>query len=129
LPYFYCWVNIEEYAQKPDSLDSMRMLYVFWRWFVLSSRCFIPILKITVRKSDPTFETANKIDEDIDCYREFSCNFLPISFPVMKTLNSLRFLENKEKKRFRISNRYNTFGIGLLFALIQRKKILKDGAP
>jgi FHS family L-fucose permease-like MFS transporter len=28
-------VNIEEYAQKPDSLDSMRILYVFCRWFVL----------------------------------------------------------------------------------------------
>jgi hypothetical protein len=47
----------------------------------------IPILKkITVRKKRSYFETATM--KTLIGYCDFSCNFLPISFPGMKTLNS-----------------------------------------
>jgi FHS family L-fucose permease-like MFS transporter len=43
--------------------------------FLLAAALFQFSKKITVKKSDPTFETANK-DEDIDWYYcDFSCNF------------------------------------------------------
>ncbi|CAM3099341.1 MFS transporter [Flavobacterium frigoris] len=54
-------VSIEEFAQKANSLDSMRILYVFvGGLFLLAAALFYFSKKLPSGKSDSSFETANK---------------------------------------------------------------------
>jgi FHS family L-fucose permease-like MFS transporter len=54
-------VSIEEFAQKSDSLDSMRILYVFvGGLFLLAAALFYFSKKLPSGKSDSTFEPASK---------------------------------------------------------------------
>lgn len=54
-------VKIEEFAQKPDSLDSMITLYIaVGALFLLAAGLFFFSKKLPSGKSDDTFETANK---------------------------------------------------------------------
>jgi MFS transporter, FHS family, L-fucose permease len=54
-------VNIEEFAQRADSLDSMRILYLFvGGLFLLAAALFYFSKKLPAGTSDSTFEPANK---------------------------------------------------------------------
>ncbi|CAM3956432.1 MFS transporter [Flavobacterium sinopsychrotolerans] len=114
-------VNIEEYAQKPDSLDSMRILYVFvGGLFLLAAALFHFSKKLPAGKSDSTFETANKamktlIAITVILVAIFAYIFSRYEEPEFIT----RFIENKEKDYLGLALTVSTLlvvVIGLLFA-------------
>lgn len=114
-------VNIEEYAQKPDSLDSMRILYVFvGGLFLLAAALFHFSKKLPAGKSDSTFETANKamktlIAITVILVAIFAYIFSRYEEPEFIT----RFIENKEKDYLGLALTVSTLlvvVIGLFFA-------------
>ncbi|MCF6140749.1 MFS transporter [Flavobacterium sp. K77] len=114
-------VNIEEYAQRPDSLDSMRILYVFvGGLFLLAAALFQFSKKLPSGKSDSTFETANKamktlIGITVILVAVFAYIFSRYEDPEFIT----RFIENKEKDFLGLGLTVSTLLIvvvGLLFA-------------
>ena len=114
-------VNIEEYAQRPDSLDSMRILYVFvGGLFLLAAALFQFSKKLPSGKSDASFETANKamktlIGITVILVAVFAYIFSRYEDPEFIT----RFIENKEKDFLGLGLTVSTLLIvvvGLLFA-------------
>lgn len=114
-------VNIEEYAQRPDSLDSMRILYVFvGGLFLLAAALFQFSKKLPSGKSDASFETANKamktlIGITVSLVAVFAYIFSRYEDPEFIT----RFIENKEKDFLGLGLTVSTLLIvvvGLLFA-------------
>lgn len=114
-------VNIEEFAQKPDSLDSMRILYVFvGGLFLLAAALFHFSKKLPAGKSDSTFETANKaiktlIAITVILVAIFAYIFSRYEEPEFIT----RFIENKEKDYLGLGLTVSTLlvvVIGLFFA-------------
>ena len=114
-------VNIEEYAKKPDSLDSMRILYVFvGGLFLLAAALFHFSKKLPSGKSDSTFETANKamktlIAITVILVAIFAYIFSRYEEPEFIT----RFIENKEKDYLGLALTVSTLlvvVIGLFFA-------------
>ncbi|MFM2369244.1 MAG: hypothetical protein RL619_1544 [Bacteroidota bacterium] len=114
-------VNIEEFAQKADSLDSMRILYVFvGGLFLLAATLFHFSKKLPSGKSDSSFETANKamqtlIAITVILVAVFAYIFSRYEDPEFIT----RFIENKEKDYLGLGLTVSTLlvvVIGLLFA-------------
>lgn len=120
-------VNIEEFAQKENSLDSMRILYVFvGGLFLLAAALFHFSKKLPAGKSDSTFETANKamktlIAITVILVAIFAYIFSRYEDPEFIT----RFIENKEKDYLGLALTVSTLlvvVIGLFFANITAQK-------
>ncbi|MFV8362276.1 MFS transporter [Flavobacterium sp. ZT3P35] len=114
-------VNIEEYAQKPDSLDSMRILYVFvGGLFLLAAALFQFSKKLPSGKSDPTFETANKAMKTLIGITVILVAIFAYIFSRYEDTEFItRFIENKEKDYLGLALTATTLlviVIGLLFA-------------
>lgn len=114
-------VNIEEYAQKPDSLDSMRILYVFvGGLFLLAAALFQFSKKLPSGKSDPTFETANKAMKTLIAITVILVAIFAYIFSRYEDAEFItRFIENKEKDYLGLALTVSTLlvvVIGLLFA-------------
>lgn len=114
-------VSIEEFAQKENSLDSMRILYVFvGALFLLAATLFHFSKKLPSGKSDSTFETANKamktlIVITVVLVAIFAYIFSRYEDPEFIT----RFIENKEKDYLGLALTVSTLlvvVIGLFFA-------------
>ncbi|EIA08818.1 hypothetical protein [Flavobacterium frigoris] len=114
-------VNIEEFAQKENSLDSMRILYVFvGGLFLLAAALFFFSKKLPAGKSDSTFEPASKamktlIAITVILIAVFAYIFSRYEDPEFIT----RFLENNEKDYLGLGLTVSTLLIvvvGLLFA-------------
>lgn len=114
-------VNIEEYAQKPDSLDSMRILYVFvGGLFLLAAALFQFSKKLPSGKSDPTFETAKKAMKTLIAITVILVAIFAYIFSRYEDTEFItRFIENKEKDFLGLALTFTTLlviVIGLLFA-------------
>jgi FHS family L-fucose permease-like MFS transporter len=114
-------VNIEEYAQKPDSLDSMRILYVFvGGLFLLAAALFQFSKKLPAGKSDSTFETANKAMKTLIAITVILVAIFAYIFSRYEESEFItRFIENKEKDYLGLALTVCTLlvvVIGLLFA-------------
>lgn len=114
-------VNIEEYAQKPDSLESMRILYVFvGGLFLLAAALFHFSKKLPAGKTDATFEMANKAIKTLIAITVilviiFAYIFSRYEDPTFIT----HFIENKEKDYLGLALTISTLlvvVIGLFFA-------------
>lgn len=120
-------VDIQEFAQKPDSLDSMRILYVFvGGLFLLAAALFYFSKKLPDGKSDSTFEPASKAMKTLIAITlilvvVFAYIFSRYEDPEFIT----RFLENKEKDYLGLGLTVSTLVIvvlGLLFANTRAQK-------
>jgi FHS family L-fucose permease-like MFS transporter len=114
-------VNIEEYAQKPDSLDSMRILYVFvGGLFLLAAALFHFSKKLPSGKSDSTFETANKAMKTLIAITVILVAIFAYIFSRYEDAEFItRFIENKEKDYLGLGLTVSTLlvvVIGLFFA-------------
>lgn len=114
-------VNIEEYAQKPDSLDSMRILYVFvGGLFLLAAALFHFSKKLPSGKSDSTFETANKAMKTLIAITVILVAIFAYIFSRYEDAEFItRFIENKEKDYLGLALTVSTLlvvVIGLFFA-------------
>ncbi|RKS92615.1 FHS family L-fucose permease-like MFS transporter [Flavobacterium limicola] len=114
-------VNIEEFAQKPDSLDSMRILYVFvGGLFLLAAALFHFSKKLPAGKSDSTFETANKAMQTLIAITVILVAIFAYIFSRYEDAEFItRFIENKEKDYLGLALTVSTLlvvVIGLLFA-------------
>jgi FHS family L-fucose permease-like MFS transporter len=120
-------VNIEEFAQKENSLDSMRILYVFvGGLFLLAAALFFFSKKLPDGKSDSSFEPASKamqtlIAITIILIAIFAYIFSRYEDPEFIT----RFIENNEKDYLGLGLTVSTLLIvvlGLLFANTRAQK-------
>jgi FHS family L-fucose permease-like MFS transporter len=120
-------VNIEEFAQKENSLDSMRILYVFvGGLFLLAAALFYFSKKLPDGKSDSSFEPASKamktlIAITVILIAVFAYIFSRYEDPEFIT----RFLENNEKDYLGLGLTVSTLLIvvlGLLFANTRAQK-------
>jgi FHS family L-fucose permease-like MFS transporter len=120
-------VNIEEFAQKENSLDSMRILYVFvGGLFLLAAALFFFSKKLPDGKSDSSFESASKamktlIAITVILIAVFAYIFSRYEDPEFIT----RFLENNEKDYLGLGLTVSTLLIvvlGLLFANTRAQK-------
>ncbi|MFT5713944.1 MAG: FHS family L-fucose permease-like MFS transporter [Flavobacterium sp.] len=120
-------VNIEEFAQKENSLDSMRILYVFvGGLFLLAAALFFFSKKLPDGKSDSSFEPASKamqtlIAITIILIAIFAFIFSRYEDPEFIT----RFIENNEKDYLGLGLTVSTLLIvvlGLLFANTRAQK-------
>jgi FHS family L-fucose permease-like MFS transporter len=120
-------VNIEEFAQKEDSLDSMRILYVFvGGLFLLAAALFYFSKKLPSGKSDSSFQPANKemktlIVITLILVAIFAYIFSRYEDPEYIT----HFIENKEKDYLGLALTIATLLVvvfGLLFANTTAKK-------
>ncbi|WP_367770118.1 MFS transporter [Flavobacterium sp. WC2421] len=120
-------VDIEEFAQKANSLDSMRILYVFvGGLFLLAAALFFFSKKLPDGKSDSTFEPASKamktlIGITLILIVVFAYIFSRYEDPEFIT----RFIENKEKDYLGLGLTVSTLVIvvfGLLFANVTAQK-------
>ena len=114
-------VNIEEFAQKPDSLDSMRILYVFvGGLFLLAAALFHFSKKLPAGKSDSTFETANKAMKTLIAITVILVAIFAYIFSRYEDAEFItRFIENKEKDYLGLALTVSTLlvvVIGLFFA-------------
>jgi len=114
-------VNIEEFAQKPDSLDSMRILYVFvGGLFLLAAALFHFSKKLPAGKSDSTFETANKAIKTLIAITVILVAIFGYIFSRYEDAEFIiRFIENKEKDYLGLGLTVSTLlvvVIGLFFA-------------
>lgn len=114
-------VSIEEFAQKANSLDSMRILYVFvGGLFLLAAALFHFSKKLPSGKSDSTFETASNamktlIAITVILVAIFAYIFSRYEDPEFIT----RFIDNKEKDYLGLGLSVATLlvvVIGLLFS-------------
>jgi FHS family L-fucose permease-like MFS transporter len=120
-------VNIEEFAQKENSLDSMRILYVFvGGLFLLAAALFFFSKKLPDGKSDSSFESASKamktlIAITVILIAVFAYIFSRYEDPEFIT----RFIENNEKDYLGLALTVSTLLIvvlGLLFANTRAQK-------
>tara|TARA_R110000868_G_scaffold193786_1_gene438972 strand:+ start:5195 stop:6856 length:1662 start_codon:yes stop_codon:yes gene_type:complete len=120
-------VDIEEFAQKANSLDSMRILYVFvGGLFLLAAALFFFSKKLPDGKSDSSFEPASKamktlIGITLILIVVFAYIFSRYEDPEFIT----RFIENKEKDYLGLGLTVSTLVIvvfGLLFANVTAQK-------
>lgn len=120
-------VNIEEFAQKENSLDSMRILYVFvGGLFLLAAALFFFSKKLPSGKSDSSFEPASKamktlIAITVILMAVFAYIFSRYEDPEFIT----RFIENNEKDYLGLGLTVSTLLIvvlGLLFANTRAQK-------
>ena len=114
-------VNIEEFAQKPDSLDSMRILYVFvGGLFLLAAALFHFSKKLPSGKSDSSFETANKAMQTLIAITVILVAIFAYIFSRYEDAEFItRFIENKEKDYLVLALTVSTLlvvVIGLFFA-------------
>ncbi|MFV8369844.1 MFS transporter [Flavobacterium sp. LB2R40] len=114
-------VNIEEFAQKPDSLDSMRILYVFvGGLFLLAAALFHFSKKLPAGKSDSTFETANKAMKTLIAITVILVAIFAYIFSRYEDPQFIsRFIDNKEKDFLGLALTVSTLlvvVIGLFFA-------------
>ena len=114
-------VSIEEFAQKENSLDSMRILYVFvGGLFLLAAALFQFSKKLPSGKSDSTFETASKAMKTLIAITVILAAIFAYIFSRYEDPEFItRFLENKEKDYLGLSLTVSTLLvviIGLLFA-------------
>ncbi|MFV8334795.1 MFS transporter [Flavobacterium sp. RSP29] len=114
-------VNIEEFAQKPDSLDSMRILYVFvGGLFLLAAALFHFSKKLPAGKSDSSFETANKAMKTLIAITVILVAIFAYIFSRYEEPEFIaRFIENKEKDYLGLGLTVSTLlvvVIGLFFA-------------
>ncbi|KIA85869.1 glucose transporter [Flavobacterium sp. AED] len=120
-------VSIEEFAQKANSLDSMRILYVFvGGLFLLAAALFHFSKKLPSGKSDSTFETARNamktlIAITVILVAIFAYIFSRYEDPEFIT----RFIDNKEKDYLGLGLSVATLlvvVIGLLFSNVTAQK-------
>jgi FHS family L-fucose permease-like MFS transporter len=120
-------VDIQEFAQRANSLDSMRILYVcVGGLFLLAAALFYFSKKLPDGKSDSTFEPASKamktlISITLILIVVFGYIFSRYEDPEFIT----RFLENKEKDYLGLGLTVSTLVIvvvGLLFANTRAQK-------
>ncbi|HEY4618789.1 MAG TPA: MFS transporter [Flavobacterium sp.] len=114
-------VNIEEFAQKEDSLDSMRILYVFvGGLFLLAAALFFFSKKLPSGKSDSTFEPASKAMKTLIAITVILMVVFGYIFSRYEDPEFIsRFIENKEKDYLGLGLTVSTLLIvvvGLLFA-------------
>ena len=114
-------VSIEEFAQKENSLDSMRILYVFvGGLFLLAAALFHFSKKLPSGKSDSSFETANKAMKTLIAITVILVAIFGFIFSRYEDPEFItRFIENKEKDYLGLSLTISTLVvvvIGLLFA-------------
>lgn len=114
-------VNIEEFAQKENSLDSMRILYVFvGGLFLLAAALFHFSKKLPAGKSDSTFETANKAMKTLIAITVILVAIFAYIFSRYEDSEFItRFIENKEKDYLGLALTVSTLlvvVIGLFFA-------------
>ncbi|MFV8343816.1 MFS transporter [Flavobacterium sp. XS2P39] len=114
-------VSIEEFAQKENSLDSMRILYVFvGGLFLLAATLFHFSKKLPSGKSDSTFETANKAMKTLIAITVVLVAIFAYIFSRYEDPEFIsRFIENKEKDYLGLALTVSTLlvvVIGLFFA-------------
>jgi FHS family L-fucose permease-like MFS transporter len=114
-------VSIEEFAQKPDSLDSMITLYIaVGALFLLAGALFFFSKKLPSGKSDDTFETANKALKTLVIITAILIAIFAYIFSRYEDPEFIsRFIENKEKDYLGLGLSLSTLlvvVIGLLFA-------------
>lgn len=92
-------VSIEEFAQKENSLDSMRILYVFvGGLFLLAAALFFFSTKLPSGKSDSTFEPASKAMKMLIAITVILVTLFAYIFSRYENPEFItRFIENKEK--------------------------------
>jgi len=120
-------VNIQEFAQKPDSLDSMRILYVFvGGLFVLAAALFYFSKKLPDGKSDSTFEPASNAMKTLIAITVILVAVFAYIFSRYEDPEFIsRFIENKEKDYLGLALTVSTLlivVIGLLFANTRAQK-------
>lgn len=91
-------VNLEEFAQKADSLDKMEILYMFvGGLFLLAAGLFYFSKKLPAGKSDATFEPANKAIKTLVTITVFMIAIFAYIFSRYEDPEFItRFVENKE---------------------------------
>ncbi|SEG32652.1 MFS transporter [Flavobacterium urumqiense] len=114
-------VSIEEFAQKENSLDSMRILYVFvGGLFLLAAALFYFSKKLPSGKSDSTFEPASKAMKTLIAITVILVAIFAYIFSRYEDSEFItRFIENKEKDYLGLGLTVATLLvviIGLLFA-------------
>ncbi|SHM18019.1 MFS transporter [Flavobacterium xinjiangense] len=114
-------VSIEEFAQKEDSLDSMRILYVFvGGLFLLAAALFYFSKKLPSGKSDSTFEPASKAMKTLIAITVILVAIFAYIFSRYEDQEFItRFIDNKEKDYLGLGLTVATLlvvVIGLLFA-------------
>lgn len=114
-------VSIEEFAQKPDSLDSMITLYIaVGALFLLAGGLFFFSKKLPSGKSDDSFETANKALKTLVIITAILIAIFAYIFSRYEDPEFIsRFIENKEKDYLGLGLSLSTLlvvVIGLLFA-------------
>jgi MFS transporter, FHS family, L-fucose permease len=104
-------VNIEEFAQRADSLDSMRILYLFvGGLFLLAAALFYFSKKLPAGTSDATFEPANKAMTTLIAITVILLIIFGYIFSRYEDAEFItRFIENKEK---------DYLGLGLTIATL-----------
>lgn len=120
-------VNIEEFAQKENSLDSMRILYVFvGGLFLLAAALFYFSKKLPAGKSDSTFEPASKAMKTLIAITVILIGVFAYIFSRYEDPEFItRFLENKEKDYLGLGLTVSTLLIvvfGLLYANTRAQK-------
>ena len=114
-------VSIEEFAQKANSLDSMRILYVFvGGLFLLAAALFYFSKKLPSGKSDSSFETANKAMKTLNAITVVLVGIFAYIFSRYEDPQFIaRFIENNEKDYLGLGLTVATLLVvvlGLLFA-------------
>jgi FHS family L-fucose permease-like MFS transporter len=114
-------VSIEEFAQKANSLDSMRILYVFvGGLFLLAAALFYFSKKLPSGKSDSSFETANKAMKTLIAITVVLAAIFAYIFSRYEDPEFIaRFIDSKEKDYLGLGLTIATLLVvvfGLLFA-------------
>jgi FHS family L-fucose permease-like MFS transporter len=114
-------VSIEEFAQKANSLDSMRILYVFvGGLFLLAAALFYFSKKLPSGKSDSSFETANKAMKTLIAITVVLAAIFAYIFSRYEDSEFIaRFIDSKEKDYLGLGLTIATLLVvvfGLLFA-------------
>lgn len=120
-------VNIEEFAQKENSLDFMRILYVFvGGLFLLAAAIFYISKKLPSGKSDSTFEPASKAMKTLIAITVILVVIFAYIFTRYENPDFItRFIQNKEKDYLGLSLTIFTLAIvvfGLLYANSKAQK-------
>jgi FHS family L-fucose permease-like MFS transporter len=119
--------NLEEFAQKADSLDKMEILYVFvGGLFLLAAALFFFSKKLPSGKSDSTFEPASKAMKTLITITVILVVIFAYIFSRYEDADFItRFIENKEKDYLGLYLTIATLLVtvfGLLFANIRAQK-------
>ncbi|MBF6640180.1 MFS transporter [Flavobacterium sp. J49] len=119
--------NLEEFAQKADSLDKMEILYVFvGGLFLLAAALFFFSKKLPSGKSDSTFEPASKAMKTLIAITIILVVIFGYIFSRYEDADFItRFIENKEKDYLGLYLTIATLFVtvfGLLFANVRAQK-------